>query len=558
MLAYTECMRDHGIDMPDPQMSDGDGRRERQRVIALEGDPGEPTSSRRPRTACEPLMDDAVGDIEIDPEREAEMREQLLEYAAVHARPRHRHAGPDVRRRRPGEDAGRPPAASRDSTTTSRPPARRATRATAADVRPAPDGGGDAGVAHRPDADGRLTCAAGILGGAAVLAGAAGSHRRRRVRRVGRRRRRDADDTGRRADAGRRRPARPRAQRGARRHGRPRRGPTARARRSGTLTALPAPGDTIAPGDTVVEVDGAPSSPWPARRRCGGRSGRASTTATTSSSWSTRWPRSATPRTYDVTVDDEWTSATTRAVKAFQEDHGQDDDGTVDVGEIVWIDGPVRVDSVGGTLGQQAAEAGHRGHRARASPCTSTSPSPTPTSLPLGGTVDVELPSGEVVDRHRHVDRRRRDRRRPATHAAGRDHAGRRRRRCADGTPVDVTAKIVSRRGRRSPCPVEARARPRRGRLRRRGRDWPTATTRSSASSSACSPTATSRSPATSPPATRWSCRERSAARPRAGRRDQALRRRAARARPRRRRPDGRAAASSSSSSGRPARASRR
>ena len=44
---------------------------------------------------------------------------------------------------------------------------------------------------------------------------------------------------------------------------------------------------------------------------------------------------------HDVTVDDEWTSATTDAVEAFQSDHGQDDDGTIDLGELVVIPGPV-------------------------------------------------------------------------------------------------------------------------------------------------------------------------------------------------------------------------
>ena len=42
---------------------------------------------------------------------------------------------------------------------------------------------------------------------------------------------------------------------------------------------------------------------------------------------------------HEVTVDDDWTSATTNAVEAFQDDHGQDDDGTIQRGEIVWIDG---------------------------------------------------------------------------------------------------------------------------------------------------------------------------------------------------------------------------
>ena len=76
MLAYTECMRDHGVDMPDPQ-TDGEGRT----MVALDADP-ESGEFQEAQTACEPLMDNAISQMEIDPEREAEMKEQLLEYAA--------------------------------------------------------------------------------------------------------------------------------------------------------------------------------------------------------------------------------------------------------------------------------------------------------------------------------------------------------------------------------------------------------------------------------------------------------------------------------------------
>ncbi|MET0910186.1 MAG: hypothetical protein ABWZ99_12000 [Ilumatobacteraceae bacterium] len=76
MLAYTECMRDHGVDMPDPQ-TDGEGRT----MVALDADPAS-GEFQEAQTACEPLMDNAMSEIEIDPEREAEMREQLLDYAA--------------------------------------------------------------------------------------------------------------------------------------------------------------------------------------------------------------------------------------------------------------------------------------------------------------------------------------------------------------------------------------------------------------------------------------------------------------------------------------------
>ena len=77
MLAFTECMRDHGVDMPDPQPAgDGEGR-----VITMEGEEMDQERFEEAQEACEPLMEAAVGEIERDPEREAEMREQMLEYA---------------------------------------------------------------------------------------------------------------------------------------------------------------------------------------------------------------------------------------------------------------------------------------------------------------------------------------------------------------------------------------------------------------------------------------------------------------------------------------------
>jgi hypothetical protein len=100
---------------------------------------------------------------------------------------------------------------------------------------------------------------------------------------------------------------------------------------------------------------------------------------------------------HDVTVDDDWTAATTDAVEAFQADHGQDDDGTIQLGEIVWVDGEARIDRVGGTVGQDAAEA----------QIELTAPEQTvhldvdvedADVVPEGTAVQVELPSGERVD----------------------------------------------------------------------------------------------------------------------------------------------------------------
>lgn len=76
MLAYTECMRDRGVEMPDPGPAADGG----PAVIAMDVDPGD-DDFQAAATACEPLMEAAFGAIEPDPEEEAEMRENMLAYA---------------------------------------------------------------------------------------------------------------------------------------------------------------------------------------------------------------------------------------------------------------------------------------------------------------------------------------------------------------------------------------------------------------------------------------------------------------------------------------------
>lgn len=76
MLDFAECMRDHGIDMEDPQF-DGEGRG----GINLEATPENEDDLEAAQEACQPLLEDARGETEIDPEQEAEMREQALEFA---------------------------------------------------------------------------------------------------------------------------------------------------------------------------------------------------------------------------------------------------------------------------------------------------------------------------------------------------------------------------------------------------------------------------------------------------------------------------------------------
>ena len=86
MLDYAQCMRDHGIDMPDPQFSaDGTGGR-----LTIQQEPtGSDVPGPQPgdavfdeaESACRPLMEAALADVTVDPERQAEMREQMLDYA---------------------------------------------------------------------------------------------------------------------------------------------------------------------------------------------------------------------------------------------------------------------------------------------------------------------------------------------------------------------------------------------------------------------------------------------------------------------------------------------
>jgi hypothetical protein len=129
-------------------------------------------------------------------------------------------------------------------------------------------------------------------------------------------------------------------------------------RAEGTLTGLPEVGDILDAGDAIAEVDGEPvialSGPTPLWRALG--PGVDDGTDVLHVEYVLAAMGYA--EEHDMTVDEEWTAATTEAVEDFQTDHGQDDDGRIDLGEVLFIDGPVRVDAVAGVLGQAAGEAG--------------------------------------------------------------------------------------------------------------------------------------------------------------------------------------------------------
>ena len=71
-------MREHGVDMPDPQVNGEGGAI----AIDISGDDIDVEELKEAEEECGPILRDAFGDIEIDPEEQAEMEAEMLEFAA--------------------------------------------------------------------------------------------------------------------------------------------------------------------------------------------------------------------------------------------------------------------------------------------------------------------------------------------------------------------------------------------------------------------------------------------------------------------------------------------
>ena len=73
---YTQCMREHGIEMPDPSTDSGG-------VIEIEADGGDLDFSAFDEAAaeCDPILEAAFGEFALSPEQEAEMMDQELALA---------------------------------------------------------------------------------------------------------------------------------------------------------------------------------------------------------------------------------------------------------------------------------------------------------------------------------------------------------------------------------------------------------------------------------------------------------------------------------------------
>ncbi len=128
------------------------------------------------------------------------------------------------------------------------------------------------------------------------------------------------------------------------------------SRANGTLTAVAEVGDILRQGDVIAEVDGRPIvilyGDTPAYRNLFDAS------TNLEGDDVLQLERALTDLGFNeneasMTVDGEFTGATADVVEEWQEAIGMDDDGIVNLGEVIFVPGPVQVVSVPATVGDR-------------------------------------------------------------------------------------------------------------------------------------------------------------------------------------------------------------
>jgi multidrug efflux pump subunit AcrA (membrane-fusion protein) len=100
-----------------------------------------------------------------------------------------------------------------------------------------------------------------------------------------------------------------------------------------------------------------------------------------------------------MTVDDEWTWATSEAVQRFQDARGMTEDGTLAQGEVVFRPGPSRVGELKATVGSEVAPGAELGElSATQREVTVDLEADRQELARTGDTVTVELPGGKTVN----------------------------------------------------------------------------------------------------------------------------------------------------------------
>ena len=168
-------------------------------------------------------------------------------------------------------------------------------------------------------------------------------------------------------------------------------------RRNGTLTWLAGAGSTIDRGQPLYEVDGHKVPLFfgdrPAWRPLGPDTSGADVKQLKQNLAALGYATAA-----GLGTGDAWTAATTEAVKRWQKAAGLDQDGVVDLGEVVFLPGAVIVSSQSGHLGEDARPGGEVLTATPAAPLVTVKLDASKRDLVApGDSVDIELPGGKRI-----------------------------------------------------------------------------------------------------------------------------------------------------------------
>ena len=168
-------------------------------------------------------------------------------------------------------------------------------------------------------------------------------------------------------------------------------------RRNGTLTWLAPAGSTVDRGGPLYEVDGRKVPLFfgdrPAWRTLGPDTQGADVKQLKQNLVALGFATAGSLGTGDA-----WTAATTEAVKRWQKAVGLDQDGVVDLGEVVFLPGAVIISSQSADLGEDARPGGEVLTATPAAPLVTVKLDASKRGLVAAGdTVDIELPSGKRI-----------------------------------------------------------------------------------------------------------------------------------------------------------------
>ena len=165
---------------------------------------------------------------------------------------------------------------------------------------------------------------------------------------------------------------------------------------AGTITALPALGTVVDRGQTLVEVDGRAVPLWLGDRPLWRQLDSSSDDGADIQEVEANLVALGIATADELTVDQNWTSATTSAVKEWQESLGRDETGVVAPGDAVVLPGAVRIAGHPATVGAPAS-----------GPVATVTGATRQVTVDLAATkqslvskdqaVEVELPDGTVL-----------------------------------------------------------------------------------------------------------------------------------------------------------------